>query len=76
LNRIRMLSPTELAEEPVNVLTPDRHGPYPHGLHTLTGVDNVTLVDGKSHARSFKTLACGLKQLAHGRLRHGSAQAR
>jgi hypothetical protein len=86
LNRIRVLSPTEFVEETVRVLAPDPQGPYPDGLHTLTGIGNVTLVDGKRHARSFKRLAWGLKQLAHERLRgsapavpahdHGSAQAR
>jgi len=85
VNRIRALSPTEFEEETINVLAPDPLGPYPDGLHTLTGVGKVTLVDGKRHARSFKRLAWGLKQLAHERLTppthrgprdHGSAPAR
>jgi hypothetical protein len=66
LNRIVALSPTEFAEETVNVLRPAPAGPCPDGLHTLTGVGGVTLVDGKRHARSFKRLAWGLKQLALG----------
>jgi hypothetical protein len=74
------LSPTVFDEETVAVLRPATAGPYPDGLHTLTGVGNVTLVDGKRHARSFKRLAWGLKQLARERLRgpvihHGSAKA-
>jgi hypothetical protein len=89
VNRIRVLSPTEFDEETINVLAPDPQGPRPDGLHTLTGVGNATLVDGKRHARSFKRLAWGLKQLAHQRLHpasptasprgrqdHGSAPAR
>src|SRR6185436_19157488 len=85
LNRIRVLSATDFVEETVSVLEPDPRGPFPDGLHTLMGVGNITLVDGKRHARSFKRLAWGLKQLAHGRRRaaapvsahdHGSAQAR
>ena len=72
VNRIRALTPTEFEEETINVLAPDPHGPYPDGLHTLTGVGAVTLVDGKRHARSFKRLAWGLKQLAHERLRRAS----
>ena len=82
VNRVVTLTPTEFAEETINVLRPEPSGPFPHGLHTLTGVGGVTLVDGKRHARSFKRLAWGLKQLTRESViapppqSHGSAQAR
>jgi len=73
VNRILTLSPEDFAEETVNVLRPAPRGPFPHGLHTLAGVGNITLVDGKRHARSFKKLAWGLKQLVHAHRVHQPA---
>jgi hypothetical protein len=75
VNRVLTLSPTEFAEETVNVLRPAPCGPRPHGLHTLTGAGGFTLVDGKRHARSFKRLAWGLKQLARERVTPSPAAA-
>jgi len=64
INRITTLTPDEYAEETVNVLRPAP--PYPHGLHTLTGVGHYTLVDGKREARSLRRFLWGLKQLTRG----------
>lgn len=47
LNRIIRLGPSEFAEETVMRLTPDRAGPYPDGMHTLSAVGDWTLIDGK-----------------------------
>ncbi len=47
LNRVMELTPTRFREVPVAYLKPDPDGPYPDGLHTLTGVGDRTLVDGK-----------------------------
>jgi hypothetical protein len=47
INRIVALTPTTFREEPAAFVTPDAGGPYPDGLHTLSGVGGVTLVDGK-----------------------------
>lgn len=47
LNRILELSPETFREEPVRVIRPDRRGPFPNGVHTLSGMGSVTLVDGK-----------------------------
>ncbi len=46
-NHIVKLSPTEFEEEVVRVLRPDPRGRYPNGLHTVTGVGDITLVDGR-----------------------------
>jgi len=66
VNRIVTLTPTAFEEETVSVLRPSRTSEYPDGLHTLTGVGAVTLVDGKRHTRSFARLAWGLRQMARG----------
>ncbi len=47
INRVKRLTPTEFEEEPVASVEPDKGGPYPEGLHTLSKVDDFTLVDGK-----------------------------
>ena len=47
VNRVLLLTPTEFAEEVVRVIEPDEHGPFPDGLHTLSSVNDVTLIDGK-----------------------------
>ena len=57
LNRIDRLTPEHFSERPVRRLAPATKGPYPHGLHTLSGAGNLTLVDGKRHvvAATFLT---------------------
>jgi hypothetical protein len=47
INRIVTLTPTAFDEVPAAVLSPDRDGPYPAGLHTLSQVGDSTLIDGK-----------------------------
>jgi hypothetical protein len=47
LNRIDRLSPTDFAETTVAVVEPDKDGPWPDGLHTITGAGNITVVDGQ-----------------------------
>jgi hypothetical protein len=50
INRVLRLSPTAFEEEPVSTVEPDPDGPFPDGLHTLSSLGNVTLVDGKRRA--------------------------
>lgn len=47
INRVRRLTPTDFAEEPVVTVWPDAAGPYREGLHTLSAYGRCTLVDGK-----------------------------
>jgi hypothetical protein len=63
VNRIERLTPEEFVEQPVRYIGPAAHGPYPHGLHTLSGAGNVTLVDGKRHSVSFAALTVRIKRL-------------
>ncbi len=51
VNRVMRLSPTEFDEEVATVVTPDRRGPYPDGLHTLSAAGDLTIIDGQR--RSF-----------------------
>ncbi len=46
LNCVEELSPTAFHEYVVSYAEPDRSGPYPLGLHTLSSVGDVTLIDG------------------------------
>jgi len=47
INRVFTLTPLEYHEEAVAQVDPDPAGPYPSGLHTLSKVGNITLIDGK-----------------------------
>jgi hypothetical protein len=53
INRILTLDPGEFREEFVTTLEPDSFGPYAHGLHSVAGAGNFTLVDGKRHEHLF-----------------------
>lgn len=46
LNRVKKLTPTEFEEEPAGIIEPFAKGPYRDGVHTLSAVGNITLVDG------------------------------
>jgi hypothetical protein len=46
IHRITVLSPTQIQEEPVVSVEPDRTGCYPYGLHTVSAVGDFTLIDG------------------------------
>lgn len=47
VKRVVTLTAEHYEEEMVRFLEPERGGPFPYGLHTLTGAGDVTLVDGK-----------------------------
>jgi hypothetical protein len=47
INRVLTLTPREFREEALVAVDPDRAGPYPSGLHTLSQVGEATLIDGK-----------------------------
>lgn len=67
VNRVTTLTPTEFAEEFAAAVEPDASGPYPFGLHTLSAVGNVTLIDGKrirfEPAQFARTLRSWLNKL-------------
>lgn len=47
LNRVIKLTPTEFDEEEVSVVGPYFESDYPDGVHTLSSVGNITLIDCK-----------------------------
>ena len=52
LNRVTRLTPDEFEEDVAIHIQPERPGPFPLGLHTLSAVGQQTLVDGKTYVMS------------------------
>ncbi|MEM7165696.1 MAG: hypothetical protein AAF581_09540 [Planctomycetota bacterium] len=50
IQEVTELSPTVFHERTVRRLAPDPAGPYPHGLHTIAGSGDVTVIDGVRNA--------------------------
>lgn len=63
LNRVLRLTPDEFEEEVAARLQPDLAGPCPDGMHTLSAVGDVTLVDGKRHEFLPAPLAAALERM-------------
>jgi hypothetical protein len=53
INRVKTLTPDDFQEEVCAYLEPDARGPYPDGLHTLTAVGNLAIIDGFRERPSF-----------------------
>jgi hypothetical protein len=47
LNKVSRLTPTEFEEYPAVVIEPYANELYPEGLHTVSSVGDITLIDGK-----------------------------
>jgi len=47
INRITQLTPGQFSEEPASVVEPFRDSPYPDGIHTISAVNDITIIDGK-----------------------------
>lgn len=47
IHRVLRLTPEDFEEQPVAQIAPDRRWRYDEGLHTLSGVGNITLIDAK-----------------------------
>lgn len=70
INRVLYLTPAAFREVPVAIVAPDPRGPFPDGLHTLSALGDVTLVDGKRRAIVRAELRRALQsQAAHMRRR-------
>lgn len=63
INRIEALTPDLYREVPIARLDPDRSGPCPDGLHTLTVSEAGILVDGKRERRSVRAFLANLHAL-------------
>ena len=44
---VKRLSPTEFEEEEISKIKPYQDSPYPDGLHTISSIGNMTIIDGK-----------------------------
>jgi hypothetical protein len=49
INQVNRLTPTEFDEEEASIVNPDPSSQYPHGMHTLASMGDVTLIDAKRH---------------------------
>lgn len=47
LNRVLTLTPDTFEEETVRWIEPDISGDWPDGIHTLNGISDISVVDGK-----------------------------
>jgi hypothetical protein len=47
INRIKKLTTTDFEEEPIKAIEPCRNCIYHDGIHTLSAIGDITLVDGK-----------------------------
>jgi len=47
LNRVIRLTPTEFKEEQAAVIKPYTNSPFPDGVHTVSAVGDITLIDAK-----------------------------
>ena len=67
INQITALSPNDFEEKTAAIVEPDKHGPYPDGLHTLSALGDITLVDSKREkfilAAVMKTAGKVLRQI-------------
>jgi len=68
INEVCALSSSEFEERVVRVVEPDKNGPYPDGLHTLSAFGEKTLVDGKKE----QFIRAALVRSAQNLLRGGS----
>ena len=49
INRVSRLTPTQFAEEPAATVEPFPDSPFPDGIHTISRVGDMTLIDSKRH---------------------------
>jgi len=69
INRILKLTPSQFEEEQAAVIEPYSDGPYPNGVHTISAVGEMTVLDGKCFRfvpSAFKpSLDKGLKEFGN-----------
>jgi len=63
LNRVIRLTPTEFKEEQIAFIEPYKNSPYPEGLHTISNVGDITLIDGARKVFIIRNLSVFLKKL-------------
>jgi hypothetical protein len=67
VNRVTRLTPTEFEEQPATVFEPYANDRYPNGIHTMSAVGSITLIEGLRRRFVPSALRRNLKQvLVHG----------
>lgn len=54
INKIEKLNIFEFKEDVVSVIEPDKHSFFSDGVHTISSVGNITLIDGKKECFMLK----------------------
>lgn len=67
IQRMIRLTPAEFEETTAAAVEPSKSGPYPDGLHTVSAVGDMTLIDGKRTAFFRSGLKSGLRESARWR---------
>lgn len=49
INRVKRLTPAAFEEEQAAVIDPDANYPYTDGIHTISALGNITIIDGKRY---------------------------
>jgi len=65
LNRVIKLTPTEFKEEQIVVIAPYKNSPYPDGLHTISAVGDMTIIDGKKEELTIKSLSALIHKMLY-----------
>ncbi len=63
INKIVKLTPTEFEEKQVVTIEPNRNSPYPHGIHTISGAGDITILDGVRRVFTIKKPAILMHKL-------------
>ncbi|MFC2100306.1 hypothetical protein ACFLRZ_00605, partial [Bacteroidota bacterium] len=62
INKITRLSEFSFNEENLYYITPDDHSKYTKGIHTISSIGELTLIDGKHHTFVWKHFYYKLKE--------------
>jgi len=76
INRVLRLTPTQFEEEQAAVIEPDASGPYPDGVHTVSGVGDITLVDGRRFMELHEVVRIQIMRLRSRRLRRSRSMSK
>jgi hypothetical protein len=53
VNKVNVITTDQFSEEVVHAVEPDETGYYRDGLHTISGVGDITLIDGKRYRANW-----------------------
>jgi hypothetical protein len=68
INRVLTLTSSKFEEEPASYIEPYSTGPYPHGVHTISSVAEITIIDGKRHVFNKQAFRAEMMSLVRNRL--------